>query len=50
MRHRFVTVTLDRTKDLLAVAEVVGHASTETTQRYAKTGRDRLLAVADAAA
>lgn len=49
LRHRFVTVTLDHTKDLMAVAEVVGHASTLTTQRYARTGRDRLLAVADAA-
>lgn len=50
LRHRFATITLEQTKDLLAVAEVLGHASTETTQRYTRVSRARLLAVADAAA
>lgn len=50
LRHRFGTVTLEATKDLLAVGEVMGHSRPETTKRYCLVGADRLLAVAQAAA
>lgn len=50
LRHRFGTVSLEGTKDLLAVGEVMGHSRPETTQRYCRVGEDRLRAVAAAAA
>lgn len=50
LRHRFGTVSLEGTKDLLAVGEVMGHSRPETTQRYCRVGADRLTAVAAAAA
>lgn len=49
LRHRFGTVSLEGTKDLLAVGEVMGHSRPETTKRYCVVGRDRLRAVAAAA-
>lgn len=50
LRHRFGTVALDGTKDLLAVGQVMGHSRPETTQRYCRVDQDRLDAVALAAA
>lgn len=50
LRHRFGTVTLEGTKDLLAVGQVMGHSRPETTQRYCRVSADRLAAVAAAAA
>ena len=50
LRHRFGTVALEGTKDLLAVGRAMGHSRPETTQRYCVVSSDRLAAVADAAA
>lgn len=50
LRHRFGTIALEATKDLLAVGQVMGHSRPETTQRYCKVGQERLDAVAIAAA
>lgn len=50
LRHRFGTVTVNRTKDIQAAAEVLGHEQLETTRLYALVAEERLLAIADAAA
>lgn len=50
LRHRFGTRACEGTRDIAAVAEVMGHARLETTRIYALVGEDRLLAVAGAAA
>ena len=50
LRHRFGTVTLEKTKDVFAVADIMGHASANTTRRYGKVSAKRLNKVAKAAA
>lgn len=50
LRHRMGTRALAKTKDLLAVGKVLGHARPETTQRYCEVEDDRLIAVVAAAA
>lgn len=50
LRHRFGTETYDGTGDLLAVQELMGHASSVTTQVYVKVSARRLRAAVRAAA
>ncbi len=49
LRHRYATVALDGTGDLLAVSELLGHASVATTQGYTKVNVSKLRAAARAA-
>lgn len=50
LRHRFATVALDRTNDLFAVQELLGHSSAETTKRYCKIDTRKLRVAIEAAA
>jgi integrase/recombinase XerC len=49
LRHWFATYSYEDTKDLLALSEVLGHASPETTRRYVKTSDARARVVVGAA-
>ena len=50
LRHRYAMQAFDGTGDLLAVSELLGHASTATTQVYVTASVKRLRAAAAAAA
>ncbi|MDE1641800.1 tyrosine-type recombinase/integrase [Actinotignum sanguinis] len=50
LRHRFATRCWSETHDLLSVSQLLGHASTKTTQRYVANDYRRLREVARAAA
>jgi integrase len=49
LRHRYGSIAYQRTKDPKALAELMGHASVDTTMRfYAAAADDAALAIADA--
>lgn len=50
LRHRFATTTHDATGDVLAIQQLLGHASLETTQRYLRANRATLRRVVETAA
>jgi site-specific recombinase XerD len=50
LRHRYATTAYDGTGDILAVSQLLGHASVGTTQIYTKVGVTKLRAAARAAA
>lgn len=50
LRHRFATEALDGTGDLLAVSQLLGHASVATTQVYTALSTTKLRAAVRAAA
>ena len=50
LRHRFATRAYAETRDLLAVQQVLGHASPATTQRYVRPPDDAMRRAVLAAA
>lgn len=50
LRHRFATRAYRGSRDLLAVQDLLGHTSAETTRRYVLVGEDALRAAVLAAA
>lgn len=49
LRHRYATRIYERTRDLMALQQLLGHTSVETTRKYVKTDLDQLRAAAAAA-
>lgn len=49
LRHRYATRCYSGTRDILALQELLGHSSPETTKRYVRVGMDALRATAAAA-
>src|SRR5574343_537284 len=49
MRHRYATVIYDSTGDLLALQELLGHSSPETTKRYVRVSMRALRVAASTA-
>jgi integrase len=47
LRHTVATMALERTKDLRAVQELLGHASVATTQSYTLVSSDRVSAAVE---
>jgi len=50
LRHSFATRVYQSTRDLLAVQELLGHASPETTRNYVRLPSDALRSAVEAAA
>jgi site-specific recombinase XerD len=50
LRHRFASVAYDRSRDLLGVQKLLGHASPTTTQVYVLIPDDQLRTIVDAVA
>lgn len=49
LRHRFASMAYERTGDLVAVQQLLGHSSPETTIRYIRMGSARLREVMESA-
>lgn len=49
LRHRFATRAYEGTRDILALQELLGHSSPETTRRYVRVSMEALRATAAAA-
>ena len=50
LRHRFASVAYDRSRDLLGVQKLLGHASPTTTQVYVLVPDEQLRVIVDAVA